>query len=224
MTITELKRSNFNIIETNNLTVKAKEVRGYEFALFTDDDAWALGVAKMGRTWKLYDVLTGQIIRWNSYDDGWSTRREALEYADSQAAADELTMNYSGQPAYYLARIEGLRKLVSDGPMGSSEFLVFLSETAAMIEEGTVQVERPTVDVPEPEPEAMPEIAAEVTLETMKAAVASWANVAVTQKNPQSLIWVVGDTAEHAEELTEMGFGRGGRKEGWWIKPTAATW
>ena len=222
MTITELKRSNFNVIETTSTTVKTKEVRGYEFVLIGEEYAWQIGVCKIGRAWKLYDVWTGILL----HDGGWSTRREAVEYAES----DELARNFenlmANRPALYLAKIVVLRKLVEEGSMSLSEFMVLISETAAMIEEGTVQVERPTVDVPEPEPEAtaMPEIAAEVTLETMKAAVAAWDNVAVTQKNPQSLIWVHGDTAEHAEELTTMGFGRSKEKGGWWIKPTAATW
>lgn len=89
-------------------------------------------------------------------------------------------------------------------------------EVAASVEPKTVEVRE---DKPEPPREDIEIIDTATTsaLEMLRQ-FAEGKNLAVTQKNERSLIWVVGDTKAYKDELKEMGLRYSKKKEGWWLK------
>jgi len=221
MTINNMNRAEFAVLKNNGDTVYATTVLGYTFVMFAENDAWAMGVCKEGRQWKLFDTLTGTNL---ASTMRFTTRREALEYAEGEELTSALAAAFGDDDASYLARIKAFEKVREVGPMRYGEYLVLVSESAAMMREGIIDPESVRQAMPTEGEANLPEAAAEITLETMKAAVLGWENVAVTQEKPHKLIWIHGATGEHVDELVALGFRRSKDKMGWWIKPTAAAW
>lgn len=91
-------------------------------------------------------------------------------------------------------------------------------EVEATVEPGTVEVREAKPEPPREDDDIeIIDIAAEVSIDTLRE-FAEGKNLAVTQKNERSLVWVRGDTEPHKEQLKEMGLRYSRKKEGWWLK------
>lgn len=91
-------------------------------------------------------------------------------------------------------------------------------EVEATVEPKTVEVREVKPEPPREDDDIeLVDVAAEVSIETLRE-FAAGKNLAVTQKNERSLIWVVGDTKAYKDELKEMGLRYSKKKEGWWLK------
>ena len=91
-------------------------------------------------------------------------------------------------------------------------------EVEATVEPKTVEVREAKPEPPREDDDIeLVDVAAEVSIETLRE-FADGKNLAVTQKNERSLVWVRGDTEPHKEQLKEMGLRYSRKKEGWWLK------
>lgn len=88
--------------------------------------------------------------------------------------------------------------------------------TSITIEPRTVEVREANPEPPREDDELV-DTATTSALEMLRR-FAEGKNLAVTQKNERSLIWVVGDTRTYKDELKEMGLRYSRKKEGWWLK------
>ena len=207
--MTTLNRAEFFVCKTADV-VKAIKVEGYTFDVKVRDGLdWAYGTYKEAhRRWHLVDAVTGLAVT-----GPMSTRRECVEYAESNAAKERMWRYYDEHTELYRAKAEVFRRLVAGDVMTYGVYVVAVAELEAMMREERRYEEEPVV-------EAAAETAV-VTLEDMKAK--GWTDVLVRQRNEGSCIWVVGDLDEHKDELVELGFKQGRSKyygEGWWAKPT----
>ncbi len=228
--MTVVTRNEITMLGLSGNDVVVQTTNGYTFETDVEGRSWPMGVCKAGTKWRCYDLLCG--LRLGTYASrshlGFDTRREALEYAESDGLKMKLRDLVENRPHELMAKVAMFEKVKGGEGMTQRVYDASVREAAAMMREGTMDV----VDIAqmfgtreaESDDERAAEVATEITLSTMRAAVAGWENVAVTQEKPQSLIWVRGDTKEHSEELDALGFSWSSGMKGWWVKPTAATW
>jgi len=210
--MTTFKREAFHICSIDD-TARAVLVDGYTFEVEIHDGMkWACGTHKDERgRWHLTDVVTGLLVA-----GGMRTRRECVEYAESESMRFRMWNYFDSNTELYMAKAEVFQMLVAGTSMSYGEYLVAVNEIAAMKREENRYGEE------EPVAEVATETAV-VTLEAMKEK--GWEDVLVRQRNEGACIWVCGALEAHEEELAEMGFRRGRSKyygEGWWAKPTMA--
>lgn len=210
--MTTLNRESFYICKTSD-TARAVTVTGYTFDVEVREGlAWAFGTYKdESGFWHLTDIVTGLSVCGPT-----RTRRESVELAESAEMKARMWNYYDENTEVYMAKAEVFEKLVAGEVMRYSEYVVTVSELAAMKrEERRYEEEQPVV-------EAAAETAV-VTLESMKAK--EWPEVLVRQRKEGSCIWVVGNLEGHEDELVELGFKPGRSKHygrGWWAMPQEA--
>lgn len=166
--------------------------------------------------------------------------RATPKYEDMRRKFDEYMDKMPKLDAEQLARNRALKDVYGDGvriEMEDADGVVWevtesgvrkigvkdVKVTDEKGDEVEATVEPKTVEVREAKPEPpredieLVDVAAEVSIETLRE-FADGKNLAVTQKNERSLVWVRGDTEPHKEQLKEMGLRYSRKKEGWWLK------
>lgn len=205
-------------------------VEGYRFEV-GGHELYVRNERKAG--WAITDPETGMLV-----NGGYGTRRQAVEGAEkllpklmevrATPKYDDMRRKlaeYVGKmPKLDAERLAANRKLKeTHGDAVHVEMTDADGVTYEVTESGLREVEPRTVDVREAKPEPpreddeLVDTATTSALEMLRQ-FAEGKNLAVTQKNERSLIWVVGDTRTYKDELKEMGLRYSRKKEGWWLK------
>lgn len=208
-------------LKVNCMTNKgAVTVDGYGFEATLRDPGTGkptasvmMGVHRGGDGWNVTCPCTGKVVATGR------TRKEA------ESAFHTVFERYEAM--YFTEEFAKMRsefnravlELYGRVPLGD------VKVTDASGEEVEASVEPETVGVREAKPEPpredddieLVDVAAEVSIEALRE-FADGKNLAVTQKNERSLIWVMGDTKAYKEQLKSMGLRYSRKKEGWWLK------
>lgn len=207
-------------------------VDGYRFEV-EGHELYVRNEPKAG--WSITDPETGLLV-----NCGYGTRKQAAEGAGKllpKLAEVKATPKYDDMrrklaecvakmPKLDPERLAANRKLKEKhGDAVKVEMTDADGVTYEVTESGLREVEPRAVEVrgatPEPPREdddiEIVDTATTSALEMLRR-FAEGKNLAVTQKNERSLIWVVGDTRTYRDELREMGLRYSKKKEGWWLK------
>ena len=208
-----MRRGEFKVL-AGDFDVQSAETKvGYTFEVDVRGWEWRVGVYRDGSVWRTIDLATGLVI---SSD---RTRRDAVE-STSDALTVEAMWELLGKNDGHLydAKAKVFDDVVARGAMPMREYRVAVAETEKMLAESGAES---TMQAFERSREPVQEVAADVSLESIRAAIAGWDNVVATQKNERCQIVVRGDTEPHKGELKAMGLHWAPGLRGWWIKPTA---
>lgn len=240
-----MEKATYHISKFNNSDVEAAKVEGYIVELLVNGVIYRFGVHKdpdshPANLWTVTEIGTGYTTAPTKY----KTRKEAIEYINSEKHI-ELFGNYvKSKGNYYTAQCRMLAHLIETGkPITAKKHKKQLDEWEKEL--FAAQLAEKEAEQPKPEPSAIKpkapkrrspkpkqpqtpkveHVALVATMDALKEWAADKSGVRIEQARETSPLWVCGKlTKALTAELKEAGFKSGTSKKfgkGYWANPTA---